>query len=65
MSDKDICVAKIGTPDVARGMKTCGLECEYLTAEQTERRGWGRFSGWYHSERVNTDHHAVPKRMIG
>ena len=65
MSDKDICVAKVGTPDVARGMETCGQECEYLTTEQAQALGGPRYSGWYHTDRNITDHHAVPKRMIG
>lgn len=61
VSDRDICVVKVGKPDVERGMETCGKECEYLTSE----RDGVFYSGWYHVDRLAADHHAVPKRMIG
>lgn len=60
--ERDICVAKLGVPDIARGMETCGQECEYRTPE----RDGSRYTGWYHTnERQFFDHNAVPKRMIG
>lgn len=54
----DICVAKIGEPF---NMRVCGKSCEYRTPE----RDGSRYEGWYHVGDSITDHHSVPKRMIG
>jgi hypothetical protein len=58
------CVAKLGVPDISRGMVECGEPCEYLTAEQAQAEGY-HYSGWRHVDRsLAVDHHAVPKSMI-
>ncbi len=62
--EKDICAAKIGEPNLTQGMRLCGQECEYVSAEQVHRHDGSTYSGWYHTDESITDHHAVPKRWV-
>jgi hypothetical protein len=55
----DVCAAKLGQPDVS-GMRVCGLPVVYLSAGE---RG-NTYSGWYHKDRTDEDHHAVPKAWV-
>ena len=59
------CVAKLGEPDIKRGMRVCGEPCEYQSAMGFDGAGNRMFSGWYHVDRsLTADHHAVPESMI-
>lgn len=53
------CIAKIGEP---YQMHECGKECEFLTPAKAAPLGL--YSGWYHTDRDTTDHHAVPRSWV-
>lgn len=53
------CVAKVGEPDIERGMRTCGRPVFYAVTGQIVDGEPAAYSGWRHVYADDYDHGAV------
>lgn len=64
MEKVNLCIAKIGQPDLENGMRTCRAPVVWANAGDLVRGEPVTYTGWRHAEAGPFDHGGVPESWL-